>query len=221
MARHVMKENGIKPKTDKKNLYVISGGSSYKPNFLTRNFKRLNSGDQIIIPTINGMKEIGCKYTGILYAGLMIKDNDPKLIEYNIRFGDPECQVILPRLKSDLFQILKKTAENKLRNVNIKWKKEKSMTIVLCAKGYPNNYKKNIKLNKINNIKLSKNSFIYHAGTNIFKKQLLSSGGRILNVTSIGANFSKIRNNIISIIKRINLQHSFYRKDIGWKVIKK
>ena len=197
------------------------GMGAYSPAPMINKILEKKIISKIVEPTLTALKKNKKFYSGFLYVGLMIKKKEPYLIEYNIRMGDPECQVILPRLKSDLFQILKKTAENKLRNVSIKWKKEKSMTIVLCAKGYPYDYKKKIKLNKINNIKLSKNSFIYHAGTNIFRKQLLSNGGRILNVTSIGSNFNKVRNNIISIIKKINLRHSFYRKDIGWKVIKR
>ncbi len=128
---------------------------------------------------------------------------------------------ILPRLKSDLVEVIKKTTENKLKEIDLKWKKEKSMTIVLCAKGYPAKYKKNIKLDIIKKIKLSKNDFIYHAGTKISHNNLLSNGGRILNITSIGNSYYRIRNNIISLIKKMKLKQTFYRKDIGWRIIKK
>ena len=135
--------------------------------------------------------------------------------------GDPECQVILPRLKSDLVKIIDAAVNNRLEKVKIKWKQKKSMTIVLCANGYPNNYKKNLKLTKIEKKKINKNDFIYHAGTKIKDGQLLSNGGRILNITSLGNKYLKIRHDIISVLKKINLKQSFYRKDIGWKVIKK
>lgn len=135
--------------------------------------------------------------------------------------GDPECQVILPRLKTDLVKIILKASENKLRDVDIKWKKEKSMTIVLCSKGYPGNYKKFLKLKNIDKVKLSKNEFIFHAGTTLFNKQLLTNGGRVLNVTSIGNDYRKIRERIISILKKISWKHGFFRKDIGFKVINK
>ena len=176
---------------------------------------------KIVKPTLLALKKNNKFYNGFLYVGLMIKDNEPFLIEYNIRMGDPECQVILPRLKTDLVKIILKASENKLRDVDIKWKKEKSMTIVLCSKGYPGNYKKFLKLKNIDKVKLSKNEFIFHAGTTLFNKQLLTNGGRVLNVTSIGNDYRKIRERIISILKKISWKHGFFRKDIGFKVINK
>ena len=149
----------------------------------------------------------------------MIKNNNPYLIEYNIRMGDPECQVILPRLKTDIVKIFKSTIANNLKSLKIEWKKQKSMTIVLCAKGYPRKYKKNQLIKNINKVKLSKNNFIYHAGTKLLRGEIRSNGGRVLNITSTGNNFSKIRKKIISIIKKLRWQYGFYRRDIGWKVI--
>ena len=149
----------------------------------------------------------------------MIKNNEPYLIEYNVRMGDPECQVILPRLKTDFLKIINKAVMNKLGQTQIKWKKLKSMTIVLCSKGYPGKYIKNKNIS-IKHIKLSKNDYLFHAGTKFNDNNLVNSGGRVLNITSTGKNFLKIRKKIISIIKKINWKHGFYRKDIGWKVIK-
>ncbi len=176
---------------------------------------------KIVKPTLNALKIKKKFYNGFLYVGLMIRNNEPFLIEYNIRMGDPECQVILPRLNSDLLKIIIAATENKLKNINIRWKSKKSMTVVLCTKGYPGKYKKNLELKNINKIKLSKNDFIYHAGTKFLDKKLLSNGGRVLNVTSLGQNYLKIRKKIISILKKINWKKGFFRKDIGWKVIKK
>ena len=176
---------------------------------------------KIVKPTLQALKRKKHSYNGFLYVGLMIKDNEPYLIEYNIRMGDPECQVILPRLKTDLVKIFKNIVANKLRNTKIEWKREKSMTIVLCAKGYPGSYKKNLRISNINKIKLSKKDYIYHAGTKFLGNKLVSNGGRVLNVTSIGTNFLEIRKKIISNIKKLNWKKSFYRKDIGWKVIDK
>ena len=150
----------------------------------------------------------------------MIKNNEPYLIEYNIRMGDPECQVILPRLKTDIVAIFKNAIFNKLRQTKIIWGNEKSMTIVLCAQGYPGKYKNNLLINNIENLQLSKKNFVYHAGTKIVDGELRSNGGRVLNITAIGKNFLKIRNIIIENIKKLNWKHGFYRKDIGWKVIK-
>ena len=176
---------------------------------------------KIVNPTLKALKKRGKPYSGFLYVGLMIKNNEPYLIEYNIRMGDPECQVIIPKLKSDIVKIFKNTIDNKLKYTNIEWKKQKSMTIVLCAKGYPGLYKKNLKIKNIDKVKISRSNFVYHAGTDYSNNQLRSTGGRILNITSVGTNFYKIRNKIISNIKKLNFKDGFYRRDIGWKVIKK
>jgi len=176
---------------------------------------------KIINPTLKALKRKRKAYNGFLYVGLMIKNNEPYLIEYNIRMGDPECQVILPRLKTDIIKIFKTAIDNKLKKIKIEWHKEKSMTIVLCAKGYPGSYKKNLLINNINKIKLSKKDYIFHAGTKFYNNELRSNGGRVLNITSVGKSFFEIRKKIISNIKKINWKNGFFRKDIGWKVIKK
>jgi len=177
--------------------------------------------NRIIKPTLKALKNKNKPYNGFLYVGLMIKKNEPYLIEYNIRMGDPECQVILPRLKTDIVDILNKTTLNKLSNTKIFWKNQKSMTIVLCAKGYPGKYKKNLRINNLNKIRLFSKDFIYHAGTKYFKNEIRSDGGRVLNITSIGNSFKNIRSRIIDIIKSLNWKQGFYRRDIGWKVISK
>ena len=176
---------------------------------------------KILNPTLKALKRKKNPYCGILYVGLMISNNEPYLIEYNIRMGDPECQVILPRLKTDIVKIFKNATLNKLKKTKIVWKKQKSMTIVICAKGYPGNYKKNIIIKNIDKIKLSKKNFLYHAGTMISGNKLKSIGGRVLNITSVGESFKKIRSKIISNIKKLNWKEGFYRKDIGWRVINK
>ena len=176
---------------------------------------------KIIQPTLKHLIKRKKFYNGFLYVGLMIKENEPYLIEYNIRMGDPECQAILPRLKTDIVKIIKATTENKLKNIKIKWKKEKSMTVVLCTKGYPKKYKKNIKIGEADKLKILNKDYIYHAGTKIVNGQILSNGGRVLNITSLGSNYLKIRKKIILILKKINWKHGFYRKDIGWRAINK
>ena len=174
---------------------------------------------RIIEPTLKALKSKNNPYTGFLYAGLMIKNNNPYLIEYNVRMGDPECQVILPRLDTDLVKILKAATDNQINKIKINWKNKKCMTTVLCSRGYPGSYK-NSQLPNIDNLKLSKNSFIFHAGTKLKNNLLFSNGGRVLNITEIGNNFSKIRKNILNNIKKINWKKGFFRKDIGWRVIK-
>ena len=177
--------------------------------------------NKIIKPTFFALKKQKIYYTGFLYVGLMIQDNEPYLIEFNVRMGDPECQVILPRLKTDLIKIINNVVNNKLKQTSINWHKKKSMTVVLCSKGYPGKYKKNKTIKNLDRIKLSKNDFIYHAGTKLENDQLKSNGGRVLNITSVGTDFLNIRKKIIKIIKNINWKGGFFRRDIGWKIINK
>ena len=197
------------------------GMGAYSPATIINKIVEKKIIDRIVKPTLLALKKKNRPYKGFLYVGLMIKNNEPYLIEYNIRMGDPECQVILPRLKTDLVKIISNTVANKLKKTKIEWKKNKSMTIVLCSKGYPGNYKKNQNIENINKLKLSENEFIYHAGTKFNNGQLLSSGGRVLNITAVGENFLNIRTKIIRLIKKLNWKAGFYRKDIGWKVINK
>ena len=149
----------------------------------------------------------------------MIKNNEPYLIEYNVRMGDPECQVIIPRLNTDLLKIFNSAIENKLNKINIKWKKLKSMTIVLCSRGYPGKYKKNKRIKNLKDSYQNNKTFIFHAGTKFVENELVSNGGRVLNVTSTGKIFKTIRKNILKSIKEINWKEGFFRKDIGWRVI--
>ena len=175
---------------------------------------------KIIKPTLQALRKRKHPYRGFLYAGLMIKKNEPYLIEYNVRMGDPECQVIMPRLKTDLVQLLNASAENKLKKIKMEWRKNKCMSIVICSKGYPNKQIKNKRID-LKNIILNKKSFIFHAGTKIKDGLLFSNGGRVLNIVVLGNSFLKIRNQIFKIIKTINWKYGFFRKDIGWRLFKK
>ena len=148
----------------------------------------------------------------------MIKNNNPYLIEYNVRMGDPECQVIIPRLKTDLFKIINYSVKNQLKKLKLSWEKNKCMTIVLCSKGYPGKYKKN-KIVGIKKIVDKKKLFVIHAGTKKINGNIVSNGGRVLNIVCKGKSFIQIRRNIIKLIKKINWKYGFFRKDIGWRVI--
>ena len=195
------------------------GMGAYSPAPIIDKYLEKKIINKIIRPTLSELKKKGKPYTGFLYAGLMIKNGEPYLIEYNVRMGDPECQVIMPRLKTDLLKLINYSVSNKLNKVKVKWFKKKCMTIVLCSKGYPGKYKKKLLIKNLKNIISSKNSFIYHAGTQIIQNKYFSNGGRVLNITGTGNNFFKIRKNIIRIIKKINWKKGFFRKDIGWRVI--
>jgi len=195
------------------------GMGAYSPAPILKNKIEKKIIKKIIRPTLLALKKKRKPFTGFLYAGLMIKDGEPYLIEYNVRMGDPECQVIIPRLDTDIVKIINYSLKNKLHKIKIKWKKIKCMTVVLCSKGYPGKYSTNKPIGSIDNIKLEKKSIIFHAGTKIDKKRLVSNGGRVLNITSSGNSFSNIRKNIFKIIKKINWRGGFFRKDIGWRVI--
>ena len=197
------------------------GMGAYSPAPIVNKILERKIIKKIVRPTLLALKRKGSPYTGFLYVGLMIKNNEPYLIEFNVRMGDPECQVILPRLKSDLLEVINYAVKNELHKIKIKWKKERSMTIVLCSKGYPSKYINNKPIKNLSKINLKKNFFIFHAGTKINKDNIVSNGGRVLNITGIGKKISKLRSDIIKIIKKINWKSGFYRKDIGWRIIEK
>ena len=226
--------------------FIISDGKSYKSFGTAQDHKRakeqdkgLNTGgmgayspsrleskilnkkilEKIIEPSLKALKDMNTEFKGFLYAGLMINNNEPFLIEYNVRMGDPECQTILPRLKNDFFEIVDAVISQKLDKINIEWKKEKSLSIVLCSKGYPEEYENNIEIENLNNLKLDKNQFIFHAGTKLENKNIISNGGRVLNFVVKSSNFKECRSQAINLIKKLNWKNGFFRKDIGFKVI--
>ena len=196
------------------------GMGAYSPSALLTKELENKIKQKIIQPTLKAMKDLGHPYRGFLYAGLMINKDEPYLIEYNIRMGDPECQVIMMRLKTDLLEIIDSIINNKLNNIKIKWSKKNSITIVLCAKGYPLNYLKNSEIKNLSKIKLDDSNQIFHAGTYNKNNKIYSNGGRVLNITSCSESLVKARNNSLSNINKINWKDGFFRKDIGWKAIK-
>ena len=197
------------------------GMGAYSPSRLINSDLEKKIIEKIINPTLKGLKEIGTNYKGFLYAGLMIIKNEPYLIEYNVRMGDPECQTILPKLNSDLFEILLSCCDEKLHETKIEWHNKKSLCIVLCAKGYPDKYIKNIPITNLRKIILNNDQYCYHAGTTIIENEICAIGGRVLNFVSISENFSVSRIQIIDLIKNLNWTNGFFRKDIGYKVIDK
>ena len=233
---------------DEMSYFVISDGLCFKSFNTAQDHKRVGEGDtgkntggmgsyapsklinknleekiinRIIKPTLRAIKDMDQIYNGFLYAGLMIKDNEPYLIEYNVRMGDPECQTILPLLKSDLLDLIIASCNNNLKEKNIEWFEKKSLCIVLCSKGYPESYKKNIDIPNLKKIKSSNNNFVYHAGTKISDNAILAVGGRVLNFVSISDNYLDSRNEAINQIEKLNWKNGFYRSDIGFKVIDK
>ena len=195
------------------------GMGAYSPSRLINNKLEKKIINKIINPTINALKEKGFQYKGFLYAGLMIINDEPYLIEYNVRMGDPECQTILPKLETDLIDILIKCCDQKLKEIPIKWRNKKSLCVVVCSKGYPENYKKNIEIKNINKIQLNKDEYIFHAGTKIINGKVCAIGGRVLNFVNLSDSFIEARKNIHDNLNILNWLDGFYRKDIGYKVI--
>ena len=195
------------------------GMGAYSPSRLINLDLDKKIMEKIIKPTIKGLNEMKIEFSGFLYAGLMIKDNEPYLIEYNVRMGDPECQTILPKLKTDLLEIILSCCDKVLDQIKINWFKKKSICVVLCSAGYPDEYKKNIKIKNINKIISNSNNLCFHAGTILSGNQVLSVGGRVLNFVSLSDNFLQARNEVIRNIKNLDWKDGFYRKDIGFKVI--
>ena len=172
--------------------------------------------NNIITPTINGMKLEGCPYEGILYAGVMITDKGPKVIEFNCRFGDPETQVVLPRLNTDLVSIVLKTIKKNLKDIIIDFIPQSAITVVIASKGYPGAFKKRVLLPSLKNFNDKTEISVFHSGT--YKDEngnIVSNGGRVLSITSVGTNVQDCRQKAYSIVEAINWEQGFYRKDIG------
>ena len=195
------------------------GMGAYSPAPLLTDKLEKKIKKKIIEPTLKAMKELEHPYKGFLYAGLMICKNEPYLIEYNIRMGDPECQVLMMRLETDLLEIIDNATKNQLNNLKIEWAKKNCITIVLCAKGYPFNYIKDSEIKNLSTVLSDKNNQIFHAGTYEKNNKIYSNGGRVLNITSSSKSFVSARDKSLTNIDKINWSDGFFRKDIGWRVI--
>ena len=196
------------------------GMGAYSPSRLINNDLEKKIINKIIKPTIKGLSEIGSEFRGFLYTGLMIIKNEPYLIEYNVRMGDPECQTIIPKLKTDLSKIFMSCCNGNLNEINIEWSNKKSLCIVVCSKGYPEEFKKNVEIQNINNLETDYDEFCFHAGTLKRNEKIYAVGGRVLNFVSLSEDFGEARKNVINKINILNWKEGFYRKDIGYKVIK-
>ena len=196
------------------------GMGAYSPSRLITKELENKVINKIINPTLKGLEEIGTNYKGFLYAGLMIVKNEPYLIEYNVRMGDPECQTILPKLKTDLFDVIIAATDGKLDDLKIEWEDLKSLCVVVCSKGYPDEFKKNIELENIKNVYENNHNYLFHAGTKKENNSVYVTGGRVLNFVSTSNDFSEARKNIFENINKLNWSNGYYRRDIGYKVIK-
>ena len=197
------------------------GMGAYSPSRLINKDLEEKIINKIINPTLKGLSELGTNYKGFLYAGLMIVKNEPYLIEYNVRMGDPECQTILPKIKTDLIEIFLACCNEKLNEINIEWSDKKSLCVVVCSKGYPEAFKKNIEIHNLNKVDLGNEDYLFHAGTLKKDNKIYAIGGRVLNFVSLSKDFKTAREKIFSNLNKLNWKNGFYRKDIGYKVIDK
>ncbi|MGO4704759.1 phosphoribosylamine--glycine ligase [Microvirga sp. 2MCAF38] len=172
---------------------------------------------EIIAPTLKGMEARGMPYTGILYAGLMLTKDGPQLIEYNARFGDPETQVLLPRLKSDLVTALLAACDGVLNTISLRWSEEAALTIVMAAKGYPGAFEKGSEIRDIDQAEALENVIVFHAGTKQDGTRILANGGRVLNVTALGHTIAEAQSRAYEAVSKIDWPEGFCRSDIGWR----
>ena len=176
--------------------------------------------DRIIHPTIAEMKRRGTPYEGVLYAGLMIKDGEPRLVEYNVRFGDPECQVLMMRLGAQVLDLLLAAAQNRLDRISVNWADDHAMIVVLAARGYPGAYPKGSEIKGIKTASEAADTMVFHAGTALEDGHLISVGGRVLNATGRGGSLKEARDRAYAAVEKINWDDAEYRTDIGWRALK-
>ncbi len=175
----------------------------------------------IIEPTMRGMAEMGCPFTGVLYAGLMLTPQGPRLIEYNTRFGDPECQVLMMRLKDDLLPILLAAADSQLGHMSVRWSKDVALTIVMAAEGYPDAPKKGSVIRSIGAANLHADCHVFHAGTAAQGAEIIANGGRVLNITATGKTVREAQEKAYAALDEIDWPEGFCRTDIGWREIER
>ncbi|EKF41365.1 phosphoribosylamine--glycine ligase [Nitratireductor indicus] len=176
---------------------------------------------EIVEPTMKGMAEMGAPFVGVLYAGLMLTADGPKLIEYNVRFGDPECQVLMPRLKEDLLLLMNAAVDGQLGHMSARWRDETALTVVLAAEGYPASPTKGTVIRGVDAAAEEDDVVIFHAGTALKDGALVANGGRVLNVTALGKTVSEAQKRAYAAVDRIDWPQGFCRRDIGWRAIER
>ena len=227
-------------------FFILSDGKNILPMGTAQDHKRAYDGDEgpntggmgayspapvmteevtrkalaeIVQPTVDEMARRGTPYQGVLYAGFMIKDGQPRLVEYNVRFGDPECQVLMMRLGAQALDALHACAEERLDTAKIHWADDHAITVVLAANGYPGSYNKGTEIKGLDTIPSDSMNMVFHAGTKAEGDKTLAVGGRVLNVTARGDNLLEARNRAYAMVDQIDWPEGFHRKDIGWRAL--
>ncbi|WP_135081688.1 phosphoribosylamine--glycine ligase [Terasakiella sp. SH-1] len=174
-----------------------------------------------INPLIKTMADEGCPYKGVLFCGLMVEDGVPTVLEYNIRFGDPECQVLMMRWKSDVLEALDAAAEGRLDDITLEWHDETAMVVVMAAEGYPGSYEKGTEIKNLAEANGVENAFVFHAGTKAEDDKVLATGGRVLGVTGRGTSVSEAQATTYKAVDAIDWPKGFCRRDIGWRAVER
>jgi phosphoribosylamine--glycine ligase len=197
------------------------GMGAYSPAPVMTEAMTRRTMDEIILPTIAAMRARGTPFQGVLFAGLMITAEGPKLIEYNVRFGDPECQVLMMRLRSDLLAAFLATTDEILDNFSLRWSNDAAVTIVISAKGYPGKYEKASEIRNLARASEDDDVMIFHAGTKFDGERIIADGGRVLNVTATARTVAEARAKAYAAAAKIDWPEGFYRRDIAWRAIEK
>ena len=198
------------------------GMGAYSPAPIVTEDLAQRAMDEVLQPTVHAMREEGRPYQGVLYGGLMITEEGPKLLEYNVRFGDPECQVLMARLKSDILPALIATSDGVLESFDLRWHDEAALVVVLAAKGYPDAYEKGTAIRGIEAAEEDESVVVFHAGTKAGEDgAILANGGRVLGVTALGATVGEAQTRAYAAVDRIDWPGGFCRRDIGWRAADK
>ncbi|HEO64011.1 MAG TPA: phosphoribosylamine--glycine ligase, partial [Candidatus Omnitrophica bacterium] len=218
---------GLASAQDHKQIYEgdkgpnTGGMGAYSPAPLVEGGLLEKILDKVIKPTISGMKRRGCSFKGALYAGVMVKDMEPYVLEYNVRFGDPETQAILPRLKTDLADILEAAAKKSLKNISLSWERRACVSVTLASGGYPAEYEKSKEITGLDKAEGLEDVIIFHAGTKKINNRYFTSGGRVLNVTALGDSIREAKDRAYSAADLIKFDNMYYRRDISDKALKR
>ena len=194
---------------------------AYSPTPLVNEAMSQQIMDDIITPTIKAMAAEGAPYKGVLFCGLMITEDGPKVLEYNVRFGDPECQVLMARADSDVLAALVACADGKLAKTKIAWKDETALVVVMAAKGYPGKYAKGSEIKNLDAANAIDGVSVFHAGTKASGNKVLANGGRVLGVTAVGKDVKAAQKKAYEGVDAIDWPDGFCRRDIGWRALKK
>ncbi|MFC1698826.1 phosphoribosylamine--glycine ligase [Candidatus Omnitrophota bacterium] len=196
------------------------GMGAYSPAPVMTNALEQRVYGQILQPLIDGLNHSGQEYTGVLYLGLMITASGPQILEFNVRFGDPETQAILPRLKNDLVEVMIATTEGNLDKISLQWDNRPCICVVVASGGYPGSYQKAKQISGLDQAGRAQDTFIFHAGTKKEDAKYLTAGGRVLNVCALGDDLQQAKARAYQAIEKINFEQMYFRRDIGWRALK-